>query len=214
MTAVAWLCDFDGTIAPDDIGSAFQLRFGSGHEAENDALEQRWRRGELGHRELTVQQCRLLRVREDEALAFTRGFTLDPAFAEFAGEARARGDVVAVASEGFDFYVRDQLDRAGLDTLPWSANHARFEGDRLTPEFPFADPACRECGNCKAQHVRHYRSRGYTVAVVGDGLSDRCGARAADRVFARDSLLAWCRATGLPAEPFTSFADLAVTLRS
>jgi len=213
MTAIAWLCDFDGTIAPKDIGYAFQIRFGA-DAAENEALEARWRRGELGHRDLTIAQAALLRVDETAARAFVSGFGLDPDFHDFVGAARARGDLVAVASEGYDFYVRDRLAGAGLGELPWTANHARFDGDRLIPEFPFTDPACGECGNCKAQHVRRYRAEGYTVHVVGDGLSDRCGARAADRVFARAALLEWCRRTSLPAEPFTSFADLAALARS
>jgi 2-hydroxy-3-keto-5-methylthiopentenyl-1-phosphate phosphatase len=44
--------------------------------------------------------------------------------------------------------------------------------------------------------------------LVGDGLSDRCGAREADHVFARRDLLAWCRAERIEATPFESFADV------
>ena len=69
----------------------------------------RWFAGTLGHRELTRAQCARLRVREPEALEFTRGFRLDPRFAPFAREALGRGDAVMVVSEGFDFYVRDHL---------------------------------------------------------------------------------------------------------
>src|SRR5438552_12338064 len=132
-----------------------------------------------------------MKATRDQALAFTRGFAIDPCFAPFVRAARARGDEVAVVSEGFDFYVGDQLARAGLGDVSFSANSLRFEGDRLTPEFP--DGGCGDCGNCKGRHVRAWRDRGFATALVGDGLSDRCGARAADRVFARGDLLAWCR---------------------
>jgi 2-hydroxy-3-keto-5-methylthiopentenyl-1-phosphate phosphatase len=50
--------------------------------------------------------------------------------------------------------------------------------------------------------------------MVGDGLSDRCGARAADRVFARGGLLEWCAANGVAAAGFDSFADVAVLART
>ena len=141
-------------------------------------------------------------------MAFTRGFTLDSHFAPFARAARAGGDAVVVVSEGFDFYVGDLLERAGLTDLPWSANVARFEGGRVVPEFSDAVDGCGHCGNCKGAHVRAWRSRDYRTVLIGDGFSDRCGAREADHVLARRDLLAWCREQGIDATPFESFADV------
>ena len=205
----AFLCDFDGTVSPGDVGASLVHRFAVGREPEaRDALE-RWRRGEIGHRELTELECGRMVATREQALAFARGFDLDPGFAPFARAAVARGDVVMVVSEGFGFYIADALERAGLADIPWAANHARFEGAALKPEFPHADPSCPRCGNCKGRHVRRHRAIGDRVVFVGDGLSDRCGAAAADQVFARDSLLAWCRETGLAAQPFEGFAALA-----
>jgi 2-hydroxy-3-keto-5-methylthiopentenyl-1-phosphate phosphatase len=205
----AYVCDFDGTISPSDIGAAFARRFSPGGTAESPEFLDRWRRGEMGHRELTEAQCRLLAVSEAEALEFIRNFELDPTFAPFVREARERGDEVHVASEGFDFYVRDRLVQAGLAELPWSANHARFEGRRLTPEFAPIEDGCGRCGNCKGARVRALHRRGLEVTLVGDGLSDRCGAQVADRVFARGGLLEWCREQSIAAQPFETFADVA-----
>ena len=210
-----FLCDFDGTIAPADIGKALVERFSSGDPKRHRALLAGWLSGTTGHRELTVAECGMMRVTAAEAVAFTRGFGLDPHFAGFARAARARGDRVLVVSEGFDFYIQDQLDRAGLGDLPWAANRVRFEGDRMIPSFPHGTgPAeggsgCGRCGNCKAQHVRHARAAGDAVVLVGDGLSDRCAAEIADTVLARDGLLTWCRARGIEALPFEDFATVA-----
>ena len=206
-----FLCDFDGTVSPSDIGAAFARRFSPGGLAESSEFLARWKRGEMGHRELTEAQCRLLRTSFDRALEFTRGFAIDPGFAPFVRTARGRGEQVMVLSEGFDFYVGDQLARAGLGDLPFSANHLRFEEDRVVPEFPDDPGGCGQCGNCKGRHVREWRALGFQTVLVGDGLSDRCGARAADRVVAQGALLDWCRREGLAAEPFTGFADLAAT---
>jgi len=205
---LAFLCDFDGTVSPSDIGAAFARRFSPDGGAEAPGFLERWKRGEMGHRELTVGQCALLSVTRDEALAFARRFALDPNFAPFVGEARSRGDVVSVVSEGFDFYVRDLLERTGLATLPWSANIARFEGGRVSPEFPADPDGCGRCGNCKGSHVRAWRARGYRTVLIGDGLSDRCGAAEADCVLARRDLLAWCRQEGIEATPFDNFFDV------
>ena len=204
----ALLCDFDGTVSPSDIGAAFARRFSPDGVAESDAFLAAWRRGEMGHRELTRAQCAHLEVTRYQALAFTRPFALDPDFAPFARAARAGGDVVVVVSEGFDFYVRDLLERAGLGDLAWSANVARFAEGRVVPEFPDAATGCGRCGNCKGAHVRAWRARGYRTVLVGDGLSDRCGAREADQILARRDLLDWCRREGIEATPFASFADV------
>jgi HAD superfamily phosphoserine phosphatase-like hydrolase len=212
--SVAWLCDFDGTVSPRDIGDGFVERFSPGGAAARVPELAGWLDGRCGHRELTRAQCALVRARHDEALAFARGFALDPAFAPFTREALARGDVVMVVSEGFDFYVRDLLEREGLGALPWAANHLRFEPDgRVTPEFPFADPACDDCGNCKARHVRDQQALGRDVVLVGDGASDRHGALAANRVLARGGLLEWCHADRLPCVAFEDFEDVAAFAR-
>jgi 2,3-diketo-5-methylthio-1-phosphopentane phosphatase len=205
----AYLCDFDGTISPQDIGAALVRRFSEARAGEREELLGRWFEGGLGHRELTIRECELMQVRLEDALEFTRTFRLDPQFAPFVREALGRGDAVMVVSEGFDFYVRDHLARAGFPDLPWAANAARFEDDHVTAEFPFADAACDSCGNCKAQHVRRYRGRRFHTVLVGDGLSDRCGARAADSVLARGDLLDWCRREGIAHVGVENFGDVA-----
>ena len=204
-----YLCDFDGTVSPRDIGAEFADRFSNGAGGRVPELA-RWLAGELGHRALTRAQCATVRAGRDEALAFTRTFALDPAFAPFVAATRARGDEVMVVSEGFSFYVVDQLARAGLADLPWAANELAFLADgRVEPSFPFADPACDDCGNCKAQHVRSARERGFRTVLVGDGASDRHGALAADAVLARGALLEWCRTEGVAHTATRDFAGVA-----
>ena len=208
----AWLIDFDGTVSPTDVGAALIDQFARGDQvAATDALE-RWKRGTLGHRQLTEMECRRMSATRDQALAFARRFEIDPEFAGFARAAMAHGDAIQVVSEGFDFYISDLLARAGLPDLPVAANHARFSDLTWIPEFPHYDPACARCGNCKGRHVRRYQALGHRVIFVGDGLSDRCGAAAADVVFARADLLDWCRREGVSAHAFTGFAGLSAAL--
>ena len=207
----AYLCDFDGTVSPADVGAQLVRRFTTADAATMKSRLARWRTGTMGHRELTIAECREMRASEREALEAARRFTIDPAFAPFVHEAHARGDEVMVVSEGFEFYLADRLADAGLAELARAANRVRFRGRHWRPEFPFADPSCDQCGNCKAQHVRRYQELGFTTVFVGDGLSDRCGARTADVVFARTgrSLLAWCRHEGVRCRSFRDFRDVA-----
>ena len=202
----AWLCDFDGTVAPVDVGARLMRRFSTGGEDRHAMLEARWRCGEMGHRALTEAECSALRCDADQALEFIREFEIDPNFAPFVRESLAQGDAVVVVSEGFDFYIRALLDGAGLGDLPVAANRLRFEAGRAIPEFPFAERSCGRCGNCKGAHVADWKTRGYRTVLVGDGFSDRCAARVADVVLGRGSLLAWCASHGIEARGASDFA--------
>jgi len=209
-----FLCDFDGTIAPDDVGARLVHEFSPGREAERRALLVRWQSGTMGHRELTEAEAALLTIDEPQAREFVDRFALDPGFAPFVREAHARGDEVKVLSEGFGFYVEALLARDGLAHVPWAANTLEFADGRARAAFPNYDPECGRCGNCKGRHVREWRARGWRTVMVGDGLSDRCGARAADAVFARRDLLRWCGEQNVAAEPFATFDDLASRVRA
>jgi 2-hydroxy-3-keto-5-methylthiopentenyl-1-phosphate phosphatase len=205
----AMLCDFDGTVAPFDIGADFVRHFGRGSTAGLESALARWEAGEIGHRELTRVECERLVVTREQALDFVRRYSLDPAFPAFARDMTRLGRPVEVVSEGFDFYIADLLERAELRDVRWSSNRLRFDdAGGVEPEFPNAG-GCGRCGNCKGERVREYQRRGFRVVLVGDGFSDRCGARAADHVLARGVLLEWCRTEGLAAAPFANFTDVA-----
>lgn len=205
----AYLCDFDGTVAPTDVGARLMARFSSATAAEKHALDAAWNSGAIGHRALTEAECGHLRCDAAEAHEFARGFALDPDFPTFVRAVEARGDQVCVVSEGFDFYIRLLLDRDGLGALPLSANRLRFDDGRAHPEFPNQERSCGRCGNCKGAEVRAWQARGFRTVLVGDGLSDRCGARAADVVLARGALLEWCRRERLEAVAARDFAAVA-----
>lgn len=202
----AYLCDFDGTVSPVDVGARLMARFSRATASEHAALQSAWSSGALGHRALTEAECTHLRCGAEEAVEFVRGFSIDADFPAFVRQAAARGDAVCVVSEGFEFYIRLLLGREGLDGLPLSANQLRFDDGRAYPEFPHAERSCGRCGNCKGAEVLAWRARGYRTVMIGDGLSDRCGAREADAVLARGALLEWCRREGLEAVAARDFA--------
>ena len=147
--------------------------------------------------------------RRGEALAFTRGFALDPDFAPFVREARARGDEVMVVSEGFDFYLADQLARAGLADVPFAANRLRFEpGGARDARVPLGRRRLRRLrqlqGPARARAGARAASR---TVLVGDGLSDRCGARAADGSSRAASCWRGAVARASRPAPFRDFAE-------
>jgi 2-hydroxy-3-keto-5-methylthiopentenyl-1-phosphate phosphatase len=68
---------------------------------------------------------------------------------------------------------------------------------------------CPVCGDrCKRRSL----PAGRPLVYVGDGISDQCAARAADRVFARAWLARHLEGLALPFEPFESLNDIAAAL--
>jgi len=204
-----YLCDFDGTVARADVGNRFFDRF-IADKAAQEALLARWFEESVGGRRILADECALARVTEAEALAFADAHAaIDPSFGVFVDAARQAGGDVAIASDGLLLYIRRILVANGLGHVEASANGLTFDGDRIVPVFGSpAGEGCGECGSCKAA-VLARRANGYDRTVfIGDGLSDRCGARAADVVYARDDLAAWCAREDIAFRPFATFADV------
>jgi 2,3-diketo-5-methylthio-1-phosphopentane phosphatase len=205
-----YLCDFDGTVARADVGNQFFTRF-IRDEAAHRALLEHWFAEDMGGREILAGECALAEVDEAEALDFAdRWNAIDPHFAAFVAAARARGSDAAIASDGLLLYIRRILDSHGLEDVGASANGLVFDGRHITPVFgsPRGE-GCGLCGSCKGA-VLARRAKGYARTVfIGDGLSDRCGARAADVVYAKGDLTAWCARAGIAALPYATFADIA-----
>jgi 2-hydroxy-3-keto-5-methylthiopentenyl-1-phosphate phosphatase len=112
-----------------------------------------------------------------------------------------------IVSSGLPQLIEPVLAREGLE-LEVRSNDAdpAPEGWRL--RFRDAGP-CPVCGDmCKRRSL----PAGRPLVYAGDGVSDRCAARAADRVFARSWLAAELEREGAPHERFETLNDIAAAL--
>jgi 2,3-diketo-5-methylthio-1-phosphopentane phosphatase len=198
------LCDFDGTISVEDITDSLLERFG---RPGWQAIEQAWKRGEIGSRDCMAQQVGLLEAADGELDAHLDSMMIDRAFPQFVAATRAAGVPLTVLSDGLDYAIRRVLGQHGLDDLPIVANRFTAVGEsgwRL--EFPWGSPHCRS-GNCKCASVASAHAERRRVLLIGDGTSDFCVAGVADLVFAKHRLIEHCRSAGIPYVPITGFAD-------
>jgi 2,3-diketo-5-methylthio-1-phosphopentane phosphatase len=197
------LVDFDGTIAPTDTTDLLLERFAA---PAWRVIEEEWQSGRIGSRECLVRQIDLVRATPAEIDAFLAGIEIDAGFPGFVSLCRRLGASISVLSDGLDYSVATILKRYGLK-LPFYANHLQWLGeDRWRLTFPHARSDCLSLsGNCKCSLAEVAASQ--VRIVVGDGRSDFCLAQRADLVLAKGALLAHCRASGLPHQPFNSFAD-------
>jgi 2,3-diketo-5-methylthio-1-phosphopentane phosphatase len=192
--APAWavLCDFDGTVAQEDVTDSLLMRFG---RPGWDVLEVDWREGRIGSRECMAGQIALLDCSRDELDDHVAGMALDPDFARFAAVVARSGASLTIVSDGLDHAIRSMLRRHGLGHLPVVASHlVQVSSRRWALEFPFASPGCSSAsGTCKCAWAEAPRvAAGTQVLMVGDGASDFCVARRADLTFASKRLLDFC----------------------
>jgi 2,3-diketo-5-methylthio-1-phosphopentane phosphatase len=199
------LLDFDGTVSPTDVGPFILASLtGSRWIPPNQA----WERGELTTPERARQQWALLEADEAAVASVLAGIRLDPALPVLLRECRRRGIRVWIVSDGFDFYIERLLDSHGVTGIPFFANRARWRDGRWELDFPRPDAPGAPAGAWKAAVVRRFQDEGARVVYVGDGLSDRVAAEAADRRFAKGKLAEHCRRHGIAFEPFETLADV------
>jgi 2-hydroxy-3-keto-5-methylthiopentenyl-1-phosphate phosphatase len=195
--------DFDGTISVEEVSVALLERF-----AEDD-----WNvpynlhvAGEIGLEELMRRQFAMIRRPREELVRFVQETTIvRPGFEEFVRYCKEHGVSVNICSAGMDVYVEATL--AMLDIPPiaiGTVGKSRFGEGGIDVRFPQG----RDGLDFKATFVKDKQNDGYHVVYVGDGISDFGGAKVADFVFARDSLLELCRESGIPHMPFDDFRDV------
>lgn len=204
------LCDFDGTVVTADVQHVILNHYaGDAWLPINEA----WRRGEVSTEERARQQWALVHTTEGELAALVTRLPLDPTFQPFVAFCRQRGYHLAIVSDGFDFYIERILAAYGLSAVPFTANHLAFQNGRIELTVTNPNPACCRLGNCKRLVVEQLRSPNGRVVYVGDGLSDACGADAADLVFAKGLLAGYCQEHSIPFRPFHDFADVMAELK-
>jgi len=144
-----------------------------------------------------------IRASADEVSAWALGHVrVSPCLHELAARYRP-----VIVSSGLPQLIRPVLEREGLD-LELRSNDA--EPDPAGWRLSFRDSGpCPVCGDmCKRRSL----PEGRPLVYAGDGVSDRCAAAAADRVFARGWLAEALRGDGAVHEPFETLDDIAAAL--
>ncbi len=206
LAAKALLVDFDGTACLQDVSELLLHAFGEpGWERFDDAVDC----GEMGLREAGEHQIAMLRGSLEEMLAFAlERAELAPTFAPFVEWAEERRLPLELASDGFAFYIRPNLERAGLGRLEVVTNEFVSDEGEASLRHPNGHPECIGCGTCKMLTATRLRERHGPVAFVGEGQSDRYGALYSDLVFAKDALVAICEQDGVPYLRWETFDDV------
>jgi len=211
--SLAVLVDFDGTMTHASVGEVLLDAFGSPlwrKEAEH------WKAGAITFGQLIQREFTYLpAAKRDEMVRFALERVqfrdgIDVLWAVCAQNAVP----FEVVSGGLDFYIRPLLAKHGLGSLPLTSMQVTEPGGiGMSPMYPAGIVACDAIGVCKCARLSHYKSRGLQTIYVGDGDSDRCVAKQADILFARDALARYCQEQGIAFTPFETFHEVTAFLK-
>lgn len=203
---VAILCDFDGTITDDDVAQLIFDRFGSQMWWE---IENRFRRGQISCKNALIGEFSTVRAGKKQIEDFVNeNVRIKPHFDQFIESCRNKKLPISIVSDGLDFYIDLVLKKVSLDGIKVYCNRAVFEDNKVRISFPYTNPQCDKCGNCKRLHLRRLKKKGYQIIYVGDGYSDMCAAKEADFVIAKGYLLDYCMTDKIACAAFKDFADV------
>ena len=138
----------------------------------------------------------------EQAVAWiVENVTLRPGFDELVRRHRP-----LIVSSGFRELIEPVLAREEV-TVDLLANSLDPRPEGWRPIWR-DEAVCATCGEpCKRGILA-----GEPYVYAGDGYSDRCAARAAERLFARDGLALWCEQEGVAYERFSDLRDVVAAL--
>lgn len=200
------LVDFDGTACLHDVAEHLLIAFG---DPSWHRYDEAWERSEIGSHDAIRAQAAMLREPTERLIAYALSHcSLDPTFEPFVRWLEGLGIPLTLVSDGFGFYIEPILRAGGLGHLPVVTNTwVEAEDRQPRVRFESGHGECIGCGTCKMRAVLEARTGG-AVAFVGEGPSDRYGALFADVVFAKDALVRFARADGVPFLRWETFDDV------
>ena len=203
------LIDFDGTITCRDseLFIAQQILDEAGQRRLAELV------GEYEHLEITLLEYyeryfSLMNLHETQWRRMAAKVPVREDFNDFINRCRHQGIEMMILSEGLDLFIEPLLGGLAAGDLPCSCNRVVWRGNR-PGLLPAVDAVpCDRCLNCKGAHARRFRSQGRKVVLIGNGASDLCAAREADRIYARDHLARLCAEEGIPFIPWQTFREI------
>jgi 2-hydroxy-3-keto-5-methylthiopentenyl-1-phosphate phosphatase len=201
------LCDFDGTISVRDMGYVLVTRFSSG---DWESIDRDFREGKISSKEAYSRIVKILNGDESTLLRFIEEHSnIDPSFSIFYQYCREKGIDIKIVSDGLDFYIKKMLEIHHLSEIPFYANCTHFrDGGGIDISFPHSEEECGLCGTCKKKLIQIHRREYDSIFFVGNGFSDRCAAKEADFVFAKNSLYPYCIDQDIPCHYFKDFQEI------
>ena len=204
-------CDFDGTIAEEDVSFMILDAFAGGDWRQyfKDYQEGRTTVGEFNNRAFSMVKAdreSLLRIARGEA-------KVRPGFQELVDCCRKKEYRFVIVSNGLNIYIEEILTGMGITGIEIYAARTEFGTSGIKVQYIGPDGSYMD-NNVKAAYVDSFINEGYRVVYIGDGLSDTLPAGKSNYVFATGNLIEHCRKANITCTPFTDFNEVVEILES
>lgn len=200
--------DFDGTITKEDIGDSIFQKFGD-HDKIMPNLNALLANKITAFENWTNLFASIEKWDYELLYQYVDSFEMDETFKEFITYCSANNFPIYVLSDGFDLYIKRVLKREGLESaVTVFSNRWTPDGTKANLVFPYMDEECKDCANCKRNHIINNSGDEEFTVYIGDGTSDRCPAQYCDFVFAKKFLLKYCEKERISYSPYNNFQDV------
>ncbi|MCX8056999.1 MAG: MtnX-like HAD-IB family phosphatase [Ignavibacteria bacterium] len=197
-------CDFDGTIAVEDIGNLFYREFGEPQICDEYVLK--WREGKISSKECLSGECKTIRnLTLEKAFECIDKQKIDETFIDFVKFCEQKNLELIVLSDGLDLYIKRIFERYKINVKYYSNSIRIYDDGTAEMIYPYSDNICLKCANCKRNHIINNSSDDDITIYIGDGYSDRCPIEYVDYIFAKKDLLKHCEANRISYFPFDNF---------
>lgn len=199
--------DFDGTIMKDDLGDKIFQEFG------NPEIILPFQTALLANKITAFQNWSNLfssvKCWDYQKLeSYVDSFEMDETFKDFIKYCDKNSFSIFILSDGFDLYIKRVLEREGINSIQVVSNIWEKSGSQAKLTFPYMDEECKDCANCKRNHIINNSGDDEYTVYIGDGTSDRCPAQYCDFVFAKKFLLKFCEKERISFSPYKNFSDV------
>jgi 2,3-diketo-5-methylthio-1-phosphopentane phosphatase len=210
--AIKIFCDFDGTITTKDVGEHMFLKFGDSEKAYS--IFQRWVKKEIDSAQEWRELLELVKDLTPEKFnLFLDTIEIEYGFKEFVKFCDENNIELIILSDGMDYYIKHILEKNGFGNLKFFSNRLEFTELGPVVSFPYSDEECKECANCKRNHLINNSSDEDITIYIGDGFSDTCPIQYADYIFGKKTLLKFCEKERISYYPYKNFKEVIARIR-
>lgn len=197
-------CDFDKTIVNENIFHKIMEEFNSSNWP---ILTKSWLNGQLTTEESLDKHISYLKCNENELKKFLDQFLINPYFQTWIKFCQKNNYEIYILSEGLDFYINYITKRHNINLKVFS-HHLFFINDKAFSRYGGKDSSGGKCGSFKAQVFRRLTHNNTKTIVIGDDSSDFSISGMANFVFAKNSLLGFCKQNNIPHTKYDNFRDI------
>jgi 2-hydroxy-3-keto-5-methylthiopentenyl-1-phosphate phosphatase len=199
-------CDFDGTIAVEDVSFMLLDAFATGDWRK---VYEEYRAGKITVGEFNFRVFGMVKASKQEMLKYVKEHAkIREGLKELARACEEKGIRLVIVSNGLDFYIEQILKDAGLEHVESHASRTIFTQNGLEVAYIGPSGDVMDEG-FKEAYTRLYLEQGCRVIYAGDGFSDATAAKLANKIFAIDGLLKYCREANIPCTTFEKLSDIA-----